>query len=155
LLRHVLSTLAYRASRVVLDVPRGFADVSAGGGTRSAGEILAHIGDVLDWADRMASGDPTWECLAATDWDTDVERVYAALARLDARAVAGLPAECPVERLFQGPLADALTHVGQLAMLRRLADAPTIGENFFVADVAAGRVGTDQAAPVWALPTAE
>jgi len=57
------------------------------------------------------------------------------------------PLHAPVEKLFQGPVADALTHVGQIAVLRRLAGSPVKGENYFVADIAAGRVGADQAAP--------
>jgi hypothetical protein len=52
------------------------------------------------------------------------------------------------EALFQGPIADALTHVGQLAMQRRLTGAPTRGENFFVAVVTAGQVGEEQPAAV-------
>ena len=136
LLRHTLATLAYRAQRVIVDVPPGFEGTTAGGSTRGAGHILAHIGDVLDWADRMAIGDETWEMQAATDWDSDVQRIYAALGRLDERVVSGLADNCPAERLFQGPLADALTHIGQLAMLRRVAGSPVAGENFFVADVA-------------------
>ena len=152
LLRHVLSTLAYRASRVVLDVPAGFADVSVGHGSSSAGTILAHVGDVLDWAESMARGAEAWARHPATSWEADVERLYAALGRLDARLAAGQAPACAAERLLQGPLADALTHVGQLALLRRVAGAPVPGENFFVADVAAGRVGPEQAAPVFPLP---
>lgn len=153
LLRHVLATLAYRASRVVLEVPDGFSEVSAGGGGNSAGRILAHVGDVLDWAESMARGDEVWVSQPATTWEADAARMYAALGRLDARLAEGRAPACPAERLLQGPLADALTHIGQLAMLRRVAGAPVTGENFFVADVAAGRVGTDQSAPVFPLPS--
>jgi hypothetical protein len=54
---------------------------------------------------------------------------------------------CPLEKLLQGPVADTFTHVSQLAMLRRIAGVPIIGENYFVADVIAGRVGLEQSNP--------
>ena len=70
-----------------------------------------------------------------------------ALNALDAYLASDKPLHAPVEKLFQGPIADALTHVGQIAVLRRLAGSPVKGENYFVAEITAGRVGHDQAAP--------
>jgi hypothetical protein len=57
------------------------------------------------------------------------------------------PVEAPLEKLFQGPIADALTHVGQLAILRRLARAPVKSENYYAAEIVPGRVGAEQDAP--------
>jgi hypothetical protein len=142
-----VATLAYRGSKVLRDAPAGFSAFTLGGEGRSAGAILAHIGDLFGWALSIVNGDPAWRDAAPQSWDEDVKRFYAALAAFDARLASDEPLQAPLEKLLQGPVADALTHVGQLAMMRRLAGAPIKGENYFVADVAAGRVGADQTAP--------
>jgi hypothetical protein len=147
LLRHAVATLAYRGGKAVRGAPAGFADFRAGDGTRTPREILAHIGDLLDWALSIARSEQAWKDSAAREWDAEIERFFEALGRFDAYLASATPLGAPVERLFQGPIADALTHVGQIAMLRRLAGVPMKGENYFQADVAAGRVGPDQAAP--------
>jgi hypothetical protein len=147
LLRHTVATLAYRAAKVLRGVPPGFAEVSAGSGTRTAGQILAHMGDLFDWALSLAGGLHVWRNTPLADWDSDVARFFAVLERFDARLASSEPLGTSPERLFQGPVADALTHVGQLAVLRRLAGAPVRGENYFKADIAAGRTSPDQAAP--------
>lgn len=147
LLRHTLATLAYRAGKVVRDAPPGFSGVSAGHGTRTAGEILSHMCDLFDWALSLANGQHVWQNTAPGEWNADVSRFFAALGRFDPRlASAEAPGNFP-ERLFQGPVADALTHVGQLAVLRRLAGAPVRGENYFKADIVASRTGAGQAPP--------
>ena len=147
LLRHAVATLAYRAAKVLRDAPPGFSEFSAGSGTRTAGRILAHMGDLFDWALSLANGEHVWHDTPPDEWEADVARFFAALERFDARLAAPeLLRESP-ERLFQGPIADALTHVGQIAVLRRLAGAPVRGENYFKADIAAGRTGARQAAP--------
>jgi hypothetical protein len=147
MLRHALATLAYRGGKAMRDAPAGFGAVRAGAGSRSAGEILAHVGDLLDWALALADGEHRWRELPAGAWPDDVARFHAGLAVLDRRLASDRPLGTPPERLFQGPVADALTHVGQLSLLRRLAQAPVRGENYFKADIAAGRVGPEQAAP--------
>jgi hypothetical protein len=147
LLRHALATLAYRGGKTLRDCPPGFADFRAGEGTRSPVEILGHIGDLLEWALTMVRGEPTWPGHTLLAWPAEVDRFHLSLAQLDtALAAAGAPS-VEVEKIFQGPIADAFTHVGQLAQLRRLAGAPVRGENYFVADIAVGRVGREQAAP--------
>ena len=146
LLRHALATLAYRSSKVLRDAPANFSSFTCGGGCRSAGTILAHIGDLFDWALSIANGNSKWRDAAPQSWDKDVERFYSALAAFDARLASDAPLQAALDKLLQGPVADALTHVGQLAMMRRLAGAPIKGENYYVADIAAGRVGPDQAA---------
>ncbi len=147
LLRHTVATLAYRAAKVLRDAPSGFSAVSAGAGTRSAGQILAHMGDLFDWALSLADGQHVWREAAVDEWNADTARFFAALERFDTRLRAPEPLRTPAERLFQGPVADAIAHVGQLAILRRLAGAPVKGENYFKADIAAGRTGADQSAP--------
>jgi len=129
LLRHTLATLAYRATRALEGAPDSFATFDDAG--RRPGQILAHMGDLFDWALSIALG----------------QRFFASLKAFDDFLASEQPLEAPAERLFQGPVADALTHVGQLAMLRRLAGSPTRGENFYVAEIQAGRVGAEQPAP--------
>ncbi len=120
--------------------PDGFSDFRIAPGSRSAGEILAHIGDLLDWALIMAKDKHVWHESAPQAWTKDVERFFTALAAFDAFIVSDAPLQAPLERLLQGPVADALTHVGQIAMMRRLAEAPLKGENYFKADIAVGRI---------------
>ena len=146
-LRHVLATLAYRGGKAVRGAPQGFGATRAGAGSRSAAEILAHVGDLLDWAESLAHGAERWQDSAPLPWAAEVERFFAALERFDTALAGTEPLGSPAARLFQGPLADALAHVGQLALLRRLAGSPVRGENYFKADIAAGRVGPVQAAP--------
>ena len=147
LLRHTLATLAYRGGKAARGAPEGFRDFRAAPGSRSAGEILAHIGDLLDWALSLARGKQEWHNSKPLAWDKETARFHAALTSLDERLAAPEPIACPEERLFQGPIADAFWHAGQIALLRRLAGAPMRGENYYEADIAAGRVGSDQAPP--------
>ena len=127
--------------------PPGFAEFRLSETTRTPGELLAHLGDLLEWALSMARGDRVWHDSPALPWDAGVQRFFAALAAFDAYLASGAPLEAPAEKLFQGPIADALTHVGQIATRRRLAGAPIRGENYFVAEIVAGRVGPQQSAP--------
>jgi len=147
MLRHTVATLAYRAGKTVRDAPEGFGDFRAGEGGRTAVQILAHMGDLFDWALTMASGEPVWNDAQPLPWDREVARFFAALERFDARLASGVPLAQPATKIFQGPVADALTHTGQIAMLRRLAGAKMRGENYFKSDIAAGRVGQKQAPP--------
>ncbi|HXU44133.1 MAG TPA: hypothetical protein VN783_01300 [Thermoanaerobaculia bacterium] len=147
MLRHTLATLAYRGGKVLRDAPEGFSSFRAGEGSRSAGEILAHVGDLLDWAAHIVAGEQVWRNAPVASWAEGTERFFRGLERLD-RALESTPTPgCPPEKLFQAPIADALTHVGQIAMLRRLAGAPVRGENYFLAEIEIGRVGPDQAPP--------
>jgi hypothetical protein len=142
-LRHTLATLAYRGGKAVRDAPP-FSSFRAGPGSRTAGEILAHIGDLLDWAVSLARGEQKWEPRAPQEWAADVKRFHEGLATLDEYLSSEAPLGSPAEKIFQGPIADALTHVGQIAMLRRLANAPVKGENYHRAEISIGRVGVDQ-----------
>ncbi|HEY3440691.1 MAG TPA: hypothetical protein VGK29_08075 [Paludibaculum sp.] len=137
LLRHALATVAYRGAKTLRGAPEGFPDFSAGAGTRTPVQILAHLGDLFDWALLLAQGNPAWKSSNPLPWPQEVQRFFASIQALDNRLLA--PLACPPERLLQGPIADALTHVGQLALLRRMAASPVRGENYFVAEIVAGK----------------
>jgi hypothetical protein len=146
LLRHALATLAYRAGKALRGTPEGFAEFRAGHSVRTPDEILSHLGDLFDWALSLAQGRQKWQSSpVAPSWEKGVSRFFASLQALDDYLASGQPIACSLEKLFQAPMADALTHVGQIAMLRRLADAPVRGENFLIADIEVGRVGREQA----------
>lgn len=148
-LRHCLATLAYRAAKTVRGAPPGFAGLQlAEPSAMTPGRILAHMGDLMEWALSMAQGRQVWRDSTPRVWEAEVERFFGALGAFDAYLATAEPLQAPATRLFQGPIADALTHVGQLATRRRLAGTPVRGENYFVADITIGRVGLDQAPPV-------
>ena len=144
LLRHTLAALAYRAVRALEGAPDHFAGFDGVG--RLPVQILAHMGDLFDWALSAAVGQERWHATQPRVWTEEQQRFFSSLRAFDAFLASEEPLRAPVERLFQGPVADALTHVGQLAMLRRLSGSPTRGENFFVAEIKAGQVGADQPA---------
>ena len=146
MLRHTLATLAYRGGKALRGAPPEFATFRAAEGTRTAGEILAHIGDLLDWAIGLANGEHKWRDSPALSWDAGSERFFAGLEALDRRLASEEPLGRPPEKLFQGPIADALTHVGQINLLRRMAGAPVRGENYYRADITAGTLGATQPA---------
>jgi hypothetical protein len=147
LLRHTLATLAYRGGNAIRNAPPGFAEFRGCESGRTASEILAHIGDLFDWALSIAQGKQTWNGSEPMAWDKETDRFFAALKRFDDHLASAEPIHAPAEKLFQGPIADALTHVGQIAMLRRMAGGPVKAENYFVADIVAGRVGVEQTPP--------
>ena len=147
LLRHTLATLAYRGGKALRNSPAVFSEFQAGQGARTPAQILAHLGDLLDWALSMAKGERKWHDSNPLPWDEEVKRFFAALKKFDDYLASSEPLQAPCEKLFQGPVADALTHVGQMSILRRLAGEPVKGENYFVADITVGRVGAEQSAP--------
>lgn len=146
-LRHALATLAYRAGKALRGAPPDFACYRASPVTRTPNEILAHMGDLLDWSLTLVNGEQRWHESEPLAWDDEIARFFAALETLDARLAAGNPISARIEKLFQGPIADAITHAGQLAMLRNMAGAPMRGENYYVADIQTGRVGAGQSPP--------
>jgi hypothetical protein len=146
-LRHTLATLAYRGGKALRGAPPEVAGFRAGPTTRTPLEILRHVGDLFDWALGLCDGEHVWRPAPSQGWDDEVARFFAGLERLDRRLAAASGLGCAPGQLFQGPIADALTHVGQIALLRRLAGAPVRGENYFKADIASGRVGEEQVPP--------
>jgi hypothetical protein len=137
-LRHTLATLAYRANRTIENAPQSFADTTAGAGARPAVEVLAHMGDLLDWALSLANGDEKWNDSTPLPWTQEVHRFHDALGKLDARIASGGPLQAPAAQIFQGAIADAIWHTGQLAMLRRLAASPIESENYAAAPIREG-----------------
>jgi hypothetical protein len=148
LLRHNLATIAYRGGKTLRGAPDGFADFHASETTRTPGQILAHIGDLFDWALSVAKGKEEWHDSKPLFWSEEKLRFFAALGTLDEYLASDLPLAWPAEKLFQGPIADALTHIGQISMLRRLAGSPVRGENYAQAEIVTGRIGKDQSPPV-------
>lgn len=144
LLRHTLATLAYRGVKAINGVPDGFAEARACPTCRSAVQILAHIGDLMDWALTLVQGKEAWSSSPPRSWAGESARFLDGLKRLDDYLKGSEPLGCSAERLFQAPIADALTHIGQIATLRRLAASPVRGEDYYRAEITIGRVGTDQ-----------
>lgn len=145
LLRHTVATLAYRGAKALRGAPPEFAEFSRT--EKTPGKLLAHIGDLLDWALSMANGKREWHDSIPLPWDQEVQRFFIALKAFDDYLAWAQTLQAPAEKLFQGPIADALTHVGQIAMMRRLAGMPIKAENYFTAEVVAGRVGPEQTPP--------
>ena len=144
LLRHTVATVAYRGGKAIKNVPPDFKDFRAGEGARTPGEILAHIGDLFDWGLSIAAGKQTWHNSTPLPWEDECARFFAALQAFDAYLASDSPLGASEDQLFQGPVADALQHIGQINILRRLAGGPIKGENYFRAEIEPGRVGSDQ-----------
>jgi len=147
LLRHTLATVAYRGGKALREAPATFANFSAGPSGRTPAQILAHMGDLYDWALSIASGKQAWKDSNPLPWETEVERFFTVLKKFDAYLASGGPLHDSPGALFQGAIADSLTHIGQIAMLRRMAGCPIKGENYHKAEIVVGKVGAEQAAP--------
>ena len=147
LLRHTVATVAYRGGKAVRGAPASFAGYSGDGSDRTAVRILAHLGDLYDWALTQAKGAEAWHDSTPLEWECEIDRFFAALERFDAYLASDAPLAAPAAELFQGAIADSLTHIGQLAILRRLSGARMKSENYSKADIVAGRVGAEQTAP--------
>ncbi len=147
LLRHTVATVGYRAGKPLRAAPESFAAFRIGDSSRTPAQILAHMGDLFDWALSLAKGKQSWHDSTPLPWPQEVARFFAALKAFDDYLASAEPLHESPEKLFQGPVADALNHVGQIAMLRRLAGAPVRGENYHRAEIVAGRVGPEQSPP--------
>ena len=143
-LRQLAATLAYRAAKVLRDVPSEFAAYRIAPNARTPVQIVAHLGDLMKWATWLAKGEHIWKAEGSDDWNREIDRFFTLLTELDA-LLAAKGFNGSVEKLIQGPLADALTHVGQLSMMRRAAGFPVRPESYARAEIVAGRVGRDQA----------
>jgi hypothetical protein len=146
-LRHALATLAYRAGKTVRGTPEAFGAFRASTESPSVVQILAHMGDLMDWKLRVARGEPSWTTATPLPWNQEIARFYASLKALDDYLASGAPIQADPGRLFQGGIADALTHTGQLAMLRRLSGYKMKGESYVLSDIQIGRVGLEQTPP--------
>src|SRR5215471_5398343 len=148
LLRHTVATVAYRGGKAVRGAPESFAGFKIGEKTRTPAQILAHIGDLYDWALSCAKGKQAWHDSKPLPWPQEIQRFFKALQVFDDYLASDAQLGFPAEKIFQGAVADSLTHIGQIAMLRRLAGCPIRGENYFRAQITTGRVGEEQAVAV-------
>jgi hypothetical protein len=144
LLRHTVATLAYRAEKALRDAPGSFADYRISTATRTPLEIVSHLGDLMEWAERMARGEYRWLAQAPDDWPSACDRFFRGLVALDDALSASTFSVYSPAVIFQGPIADALTHVGQLTLLRGAQGAPIRPESYARAEISIGRVGRDQ-----------
>jgi len=147
LLRHTVATLAYRAGKAIREAPPTFGSFAVSPGSRTPAQILSHMCDLFDWGLSMAQGAQKWQNTTPQSWDADCDRFFRSLEAFDDYLASDAPLGTSVERLFQGPVADALTHTGQLTMLRRIAGTPIRGENYAKAAISRGRVGAEQETP--------
>jgi len=147
-LRHTCATLAYRAAKATRGASATFGDFKPSPTSRTPTQILAHMGDLMDWALGMAaSGKSVWADAKPLPWDEEVRRFHDRLAAFDAHLASDEEVHWSLEVLFQGPIADALQHVGQLTYLRRLAGEPMKGESYARAEIQIGRLGAEQTPP--------
>ena len=147
LLRHAVAALAYRAGKALRGAPESFAASEAGQNVKSPVRILAHMGDLFDWALAMSQGRREWHDSTPLVWEREIERFFGRLKAFDDYLASDAVVQVSAEKLLRAPVADALTHTGQIAMLRRLAGCPIRGESYYEADIVTGRVGFEQAAP--------
>jgi len=147
LLRHFLAALAYRTQKALRGAPPGFGTFAAGHDVRTPAALLRHMTSVLGYAGSQFGGgrrrpDPL------PDLPAELARFHATVAEVAAHLERGDPLlGITPEQLLQGPFSDAMTHAGQLALLRRLAGSPVAPEDFVEAAVSPERLGPDQAQP--------
>ncbi|MEO6526160.1 MAG: DinB family protein [Gemmatimonadaceae bacterium] len=147
LLQHFLAALAYRTQKAVRGAPSHFADFRAAPNVRTPHELVWHMTSVTGYARTMLRGG-TFRPPPMPTFEAEVARFHETLAALrDDLADERLTAAISDEQFLQGPMSDAMTHAGQLAMLRRLAGSPVPPENFIRARVDAQNVTADQPEP--------
>ena len=147
LIRHALATLAYRAAKAMRGAPPSFAEFRAGETANMPVGIVSHLGDLFDWAFSLAQGESKWKSSTPGTWEEERDRFFDALKKFDDYLASGEPIHYDLTRMFQGPIADAFTHTGQLAMLRRLHGSPMKSESYTRASIAIGQVGFEQTPP--------
>lgn len=140
ILRHLVATVTYRGGIAVSDAPEGFAVFRVAEDVRTPVEILAHIGDLLEGSLYLLKGEMVYLTSSPLPWNDEVSRFFSAAGRLDAYLASGASRACPVEKLIQGPVGDALTHVGQIVLVRRAAGSPVRAESYFTAEIIPGMV---------------
>jgi hypothetical protein len=138
LLRHLVATIAFRGNVAIRDAPGDFAGFKIAGGIRTPAEILAHIGDLLQGSAYLLKGEMIYLNSAPLAWSDGTARFFSAARELDSFLASGEPLAAPIEKLTQGPIADALTHIGQIILLRRAAGSPVRTESYFQAEIVPG-----------------
>ncbi len=147
MLRHFIASIAYRATKAMKNAPDTYPNLYIGKGVRTPIRILHHITGVLTYAHSFFEHyDTTYSDIKS--WNEEVDEFYNILSKLDKSLKEDIPSKVTKEQLLQGPLSDSMAHVGQLLMLRRMADSPVPSENFIFADIRKGEVGPDQPDPV-------
>jgi hypothetical protein len=135
LFRHLVATLAFRARVAVSDAKPDFATFKINETVRTPGEILAHLGDLLEGSLVLMKGEFVVLNSAPLAWEDETKRFFSAVKEFDAYLASEAPLAQPIEKVMQGPIADALTHVGQIIMLRRVAGDPVKSESYFTAEI--------------------
>jgi hypothetical protein len=138
LLRHMVATVAFRGRIAVSGAPPNFAIFKAVESARTPGEILAHIGDLLYGSHFLLKGELVYLESDPLPWDDEIARFFNGVRELDSFLTTDLPLAHPVEKLVQGPIGDALTHVGQIILLRRIAGSPVETASYFEAEITPG-----------------
>jgi len=149
LITHFLAAIAYRTQKSIRDAPETYWTFAAGKQVRTPIEILRHMTSVLGYARTLfIGGDYPVQPKVLPGVDAEIGRLHEIIEDLGQllEGEASLH-EITEEQLLQGPLSDAMTHVGQLALLRRLHGSPVPPENFVYADISATRLGKDQPGP--------
>ncbi|HEY7194854.1 MAG TPA: hypothetical protein VH439_14025 [Gemmatimonadales bacterium] len=146
LLRHVLAAIAYRTQKALRGAPEHYANFSAGNRVRTPTQLVRHMAGLMGYVRTFFEGG-TYGPEPLPTFREEVERFHALLHAVGSLLDSGATCSLSTEQLLQGPFADTLTHVGQLAMLRRLADSPVPPENFIYADIRADRLDADQPPP--------
>jgi hypothetical protein len=151
LVRHLLATLVYRTTKIIHDAPELYPTISIGNNVRTPEKVLGHINSLIQLSNRFWSPErPVSMANRRKDsgkkgWELEVDLFYKMAAEFDETlAKYPVPRKYTPEKVLQGPFMDAFTHVGQLALLRRMAGAPIDGESYWMADVRVGHVGQDQ-----------
>jgi hypothetical protein len=139
----MVATVAYRGGLAVVDAPASFATFRAAETTRTPGELLAHIHDLLRGSLHLLRGEMVYLTSEPLPWNEEVARFFSVVEDLDAFLASDAPLALPVERLVQGPVGDALTHVGQIVMLRRMAGIPISPAPYFTAEIVPGAVNEE------------
>lgn len=143
LLRHLVATLAFRTKIAILEAPSDFAAFKINETIRTPGEILAHMGDLLQGSLYLMKGELIYLNSAPLPWEDEVIRFFSAVKEFDSYLASDAPLAQPVEKIMQGPIADALTHVGQIIMLRRAAGDPVKSESYFTAKIIPGKIDVE------------
>jgi hypothetical protein len=144
LLRHLVAALTFRAKVAISDAPPTFAAFKVDESVRTPAEILAHLGDLLQGSLFLMQGEFIHLNSAPLAWDEEVTRFFSAAKAFDAFLASEAPLNQPIEKITQGPVADALTHIGQIVMLRRAAGSPVQAESYFTAEISADNIHSNQ-----------
>ena len=151
LVRHLLASLVYRTTKIIHDAPADYPQASIGCGVRTPEKVLGHINSLIQLSNRFwthekpVSMEVRRNETGKKGWELEVKLFYKMVAEFDETLkIHTSPRKHTPEKILQGPLTDAFTHVGQLALLRRMAGSPIEGESYWMADVQVGRLGPDQ-----------